>query len=100
MILNIYKPAGPTSHDIVDIVRRLTGEKRVGHAGTLDPFAEGILVVLVGRDATKRQKEFLTMDKEYRAKIRLGATSDTDDATGSVRYQVSRIKKKPTREGL
>lgn len=94
MILNVYKPAGPTSHDIVDIVRRITGEKRVGHAGTLDPFAEGILVVLVGRDATKRQKEFLMMDKEYRAKIHLGATSDTDDLTGEIRNSKHDIRNK------
>ena len=81
-MLLVYKPAGPTSHDIVNAVRRKTGVKRVGHAGTLDPFASGLLIVLVGREATKRQSEFLTMDKTYEAVIRLGATSTTDDRTG------------------
>ncbi len=92
MILNVYKPPGPTSHDIVDQVRKLTGEKRVGHAGTLDPFAEGVLIVLVGKEATKRQNEFLKMDKTYVTTIRLGATSDTDDLTGNIKKQKSNIK--------
>ncbi|MDO8571228.1 MAG: tRNA pseudouridine(55) synthase TruB [bacterium] len=81
-ILLINKPPGPTSHDIVDIVRKKTRVKCVGHAGTLDPFAEGLLIVLVGRESTKRQKEFLDMDKTYGALIRLGAISDTDDVMG------------------
>ena len=81
-ILFINKPAGPTSHDIVDKVRRLTGERRVGHAGTLDPFAEGLLIVLVGREATKRQSEFMKLDKEYIATLHLGAETDTQDLTG------------------
>lgn len=83
-ILLINKPPGPTSHDIVDLVRKLTGEKRVGHAGTLDPFAEGLLIVLVGRQATRRQSEFLTLPKVYKATIRLGATTDTYDRTGTI----------------
>ncbi|MBI4253276.1 tRNA pseudouridine(55) synthase TruB [Candidatus Uhrbacteria bacterium] len=84
-ILLINKPPGPTSHDIVNMVRKKTGVKRVGHAGTLDPFAEGLLIILVGRDATKRQAEFLGMDKTYEAAIHLGATSTTDDKTGVIR---------------
>lgn len=83
-ILLINKPAGPTSHDIVDMVRKKTGIKRVGHAGTLDPFASGLLVVLVGRDATKKQAEFLGMDKTYEAVVYLGATSTTEDPTGEI----------------
>ncbi|MBI2483609.1 tRNA pseudouridine(55) synthase TruB [Candidatus Uhrbacteria bacterium] len=83
-ILLINKPSGPTSHDIVDKVRRKTGVRRVGHAGTLDPFAEGLLVILVGRESTKQQKQFLDMDKEYIATIRFGATSSTDDRTGEI----------------
>ncbi len=83
-ILLVHKPSGPTSHDIVNAVRRQRGVKRVGHAGTLDPFASGLLIVLVGREMTKRQSEFLTLDKTYRAVIRLGATSDTDDRTGVI----------------
>lgn len=82
--LLINKPAGPTSHDVVDIVRKQTGERRVGHTGTLDPFAEGLLIILIGRDATKQQAEFLHMDKTYEAVIRLGATSTTDDPTGEI----------------
>lgn len=83
-MLLVNKPSGPTSHDIVNRVRRRTGVKRVGHAGTLDPFASGLLILLVGREQTKRQSEFLTMDKTYEAVIRLGATSTTDDRTGMI----------------
>ncbi|MBI4268459.1 tRNA pseudouridine(55) synthase TruB [Candidatus Uhrbacteria bacterium] len=83
-MLFINKPSGPTSHDIVNAVRRKTGVKRVGHAGTLDPFASGLLIVLVGREETRRQSEFLLMDKTYEAVIRLGATSTTDDRTGVI----------------
>lgn len=85
-ILLINKPSGPTSHDIVDIVRKKTGVKCVGHAGTLDPLATGLLIVLVGREMTKRQVEFLGMDKTYEATITLGGRSDTDDVTGKIEY--------------
>lgn len=81
--LLINKPPGPTSHDIVDKVRKITGEKRVGHAGTLDPFAEGLLVILVGREATKKQSEFMKLDKEYTSTFHLGAETDTDDKDGN-----------------
>jgi len=81
-ILLINKPAGPSSHDIVNEVRKITGIKKVGHAGTLDPFASGLLVVLVGREATKKQKQFLNKDKEYLAKIHLGIKTDSYDKTG------------------
>jgi tRNA pseudouridine55 synthase len=83
-ILLIHKPVGLTSHDVVDCVRKKLGIRRVGHAGTLDPFAEGLLIVLVGRENTRRQSEFLNMDKEYEAIIRLGARSTTDDPTGEI----------------
>lgn len=83
-ILLINKPRGMTSHDVVDLVRRKTGEKRVGHTGTLDPMAEGLLIVLVGKEATKRQQEFMKIEKEYVAMIRLGATSTTNDAEGEI----------------
>jgi len=82
-ILLISKSPGPTSHDIVDRVRRITGEKKVGHAGTLDPFAEGLLLILVGREATKRQSEFMGLDKEYIATLTLGGETDTGDRTGN-----------------
>ncbi|MFH1253621.1 MAG: tRNA pseudouridine(55) synthase TruB [Candidatus Uhrbacteria bacterium] len=80
----IDKPVGPTSHDIVDQVRRLTGERRVGHAGTLDPFASGLLIVAVGRDSTKELSNFVGLDKIYEATFVLGASSDTDDLTGKI----------------
>ena len=83
-IYNIYKPTGPTSHDIINHIRKMSGEKRVGHAGTLDPFAEGVLIVAVGREYTKKLGQFLKQDKTYRAIIKLGATSDTYDLTGKI----------------
>ncbi|OGL78917.1 tRNA pseudouridine(55) synthase TruB [Candidatus Uhrbacteria bacterium RIFCSPHIGHO2_12_FULL_54_23] len=82
--LLIHKPSGPTSHDIVDAVRRVTGERTVGHAGTLDPFAEGLLIVGVGREATKRLDQFKNLPKTYIATLKFGATSDTDDRTGRI----------------
>lgn len=82
--LLIDKPAGMTSHDVVDAVRRVTGERRVGHAGTLDPFATGLLIIGVGRAATARLGEFLGLDKTYEATIALGATSTTDDPEGII----------------
>jgi tRNA pseudouridine55 synthase len=79
----VAKPAGPTSHDVVDIVRRALGEQRVGHLGTLDPFAEGLLVIVVGR-ATRLATFAAGWPKSYDGVMRLGATTDTDDATGQV----------------
>lgn len=83
-ILIINKPAGPTSHDIVSAVRKKLGIKKVGHAGTLDPMACGVLVVLVGK-ATKLSSLFLSSDKTYIAKIRLGILTDTLDLAGKVK---------------
>ena len=77
------KPAGPTSHDVVDLVRRALGEQRVGHLGTLDPFAKGLLVLVVGR-ATRLAPFAAEWPKSYDGVIRLGVTTDTDDATGAV----------------
>ncbi len=82
--LLIDKPAGPTSHDVVSRVRRVTGEKRVGHAGTLDPFASGLLLVGVGREATRELGRFVGLDKWYDATFVIGAGSDTDDITGHI----------------
>jgi tRNA pseudouridine55 synthase len=80
-VLIIDKPAGLTSHDVVARVRRITGERRVGHTGTLDPFATGVLVVLVGR-ATRLAQFLSGAEKEYEATIRLGYATDTGDLTG------------------
>ncbi|HTX54310.1 MAG TPA: tRNA pseudouridine(55) synthase TruB [Candidatus Baltobacteraceae bacterium] len=82
-VLNINKPAGMTSHDVVDAVRRILGFRRVGHTGTLDPQATGVLPVCVGR--ATRIAQFLTQaDKEYDMTLRLGITTDTLDAAGKV----------------
>jgi tRNA pseudouridine55 synthase len=77
----VDKPAGLTSHDVVARVRRLAGTKRVGHAGTLDPMATGVLLVGVGR-ATRLLGHLALHDKDYVATIRLGLTTSTDDAEG------------------
>jgi len=79
----VAKPAGPTSHDVVDIARRALGEQRVGHLGTLDPFAKGLLVLVVGR-ATRLAPFAAEWPKTYEGVIRLGVTTDTDDLTGAV----------------
>ena len=80
-VLIIDKPAGLTSHDVVARVRKIIGERRVGHTGTLDPFATGVLVVLVGR-ATRLAQFLSGAEKEYEAVIRLGFATDTGDVTG------------------
>lgn len=81
-ILNLWKPLGMTSHDVVSFVRRHTGQRRVGHAGTLDPLAEGVLVVGIGQGT--RVLEYLVGGvKEYCARIHLGVTTETDDAEGA-----------------
>lgn len=114
-IIAVWKPRGPTSHDVIDEIRRLTGEKTVGHAGTLDPLAAGVLVVGIGRKATKKLGETVKKEKEYVATIRLGAESTTDDEEGektvtsyqlpvtseqindSIRKFIGRIKQTPPR---
>lgn len=82
-ILLVDKPAGKTSHDVVWMVRKLFGTKKVGHTGTLDPMATGVLVVLLGRAA--KACEYVSHDeKVYEATLRLGLTTDTEDVTGAV----------------
>ena len=82
-ILVVAKPAGPTSHDVVALVRRLTGVRRVGHGGTLDPFAMGVLPVFLGR-ATRMVEYHLADEKRYRATVVFGARSSTDDLDGEM----------------
>lgn len=82
-VLLVDKPAGVTSHDVVLVARRATGESRVGHAGTLDPFATGLLVLLVGR-ATRLLPYMSGEPKVYRATIRFGAETETDDLHGAI----------------
>jgi tRNA pseudouridine55 synthase len=83
-ILLVDKPSGMTSHDVVNYVRRQTGIKRVGHAGTLDPLATGLLIILIGRAATKQQAHFLHQSKEYLCQAQLGLTTDSYDSQGKV----------------
>jgi len=85
-ILNIDKPAGITSHDVVDRIRKLAGQRRVGHAGTLDPMATGVLIICLGQ--ATRMAEYLTRhDKSYRAVARLGQSTDTYDAEGKLLHE-------------
>jgi len=82
-ILNILKPPGMTSFDVVAFLRGLTGVRKIGHVGTLDPMAAGVLPVCVGR-ATKAVEFLMEKDKIYRAEVVLGVTTDTQDTTGTV----------------
>jgi tRNA pseudouridine55 synthase len=85
-VLNIDKPAGMTSHDVVARVRRIARLKRVGHAGTLDPDATGVLLVCLG-NATRLSDFLADEGKEYRAQLALGVTTTTEDASGAVLTQ-------------
>jgi tRNA pseudouridine55 synthase len=82
-VLRVDKLAGPTSHDVVDRVRRVLGQKAVGHAGTLDPLGTGLLLVLAGR-ATKISNLLADLDKVYRVRVRLGTATDSGDLEGAV----------------
>jgi tRNA pseudouridine55 synthase len=82
-LLLIDKPAGPTSHDVIQKLRRLSGIRRIGHAGTLDPLATGLLLVCLGR-ATRLLEYLLDQPKRYEAAVRLGQSTDTFDAQGTV----------------
>ena len=82
-VLNLNKPIGKSSHDMVYFARRIYGTKKVGHAGTLDPAASGVLPILIG-SATKLSDLLLNHDKSYRAVLKLGVTTDTMDATGTI----------------
>lgn len=93
-ILVVAKPAGPTSHDIVALVRRLSGARRVGHGGTLDPFASGVLPVFLG-SATRMAEYHLADEKAYRAVATFGARSTTDDVEGELTPSEAPV---PTRE--
>ncbi len=81
--LLVDKPSGPTSHDIVDIARRALGTRKIGHAGTLDPFASGLLILAVGA-ATTSVSQFVGLEKSYEATLHFGARSDTMDRTGRI----------------
>ncbi len=82
-MLLVDKPSGPTSHDIVDYIRRKYRVKKVGHAGTLDPMACGLLIILLG-SFTKKSIQFSNYDKEYEARLLLGVSTDTADKEGKI----------------
>ena len=89
-ILVLDKPAGMTSHDCVAIIRRLFHTRKVGHTGTLDPMATGVLPILLGR-AAKAAEYLSAEDKHYIAGLRLGLTTDTEDITGTVLTECNEI---------
>ncbi len=93
MIIAILKPKGPSSNDILTQIKRLTKIKKVGHAGTLDPLASGVLVVAIGRESTKKISEEVKKEKEYIAIIKLGEESVTDDEEGE--KKVWQVTKEP-----
>jgi len=82
--LLLHKDPGPTSHDLIAQLRRITGIKKIGHAGTLDPFASGLLIVGIGRENTKDLGQFIGLAKTYEAIFLLGAKSTTDDRMGEI----------------
>lgn len=88
-VLAIDKPPGFTSHDVVDAIRRRLDTRRVGHTGALDPFAEGLLIILIGK-LTKLSNHFLEKDKEYIAEILFGVSTDTQDPEGRVTQVIDR----------
>ena len=90
-VLVVDKPAGPTSHDVVDRARRALGTRRIGHTGTLDPFATGVLVLCVGR-ATRLARFLAAGEKAYRARVRLGFATSTDDSTGEPLAPARRVE--------
>ncbi len=83
-LLLMDKPSGFSSHDIIAISRRILRTKKIGHSGTLDPMATGLLILLVGREATKRQADFLRLSKTYTATLTLGQETDSWDACGNI----------------
>lgn len=98
-ILIVDKPAGMTSHDVVDVARKKLKTRRIGHSGTLDPVATGVLVLLVGK-ATKLFSKFVHFDKEYEATLKLGIVTSTGDSQGIVLSEkdISGITEQQARE--
>lgn len=94
-ILLVNKPQGKTSFSLIRSLRKLTGIQKIGHAGTLDPFATGVMVILIGKKYTCLSNSLLSEDKEYLAKVAFGVTTDTYDCDGKV---VARSKKIPSEE--
>ncbi|NCN87320.1 MAG: tRNA pseudouridine(55) synthase TruB [Candidatus Pacebacteria bacterium] len=104
-IILIDKDQDWTSHDVVAKLRRIVGVKKIGHAGTLDPLATGLLIILVGREFTKLQDQFMKQDKEYEVEAEFGITTDSYDAMGEIVTQlgwdaVSKITKDDLNEAM
>lgn len=96
MIVPIFKPKGPTSFQIISQVKKITGIKKVGHAGTLDPLAEGVLIVGIGRESTRKLFQELEKEKEYEVLIEFGKESTTDDEEGEKNeWKVPRVPQVP-----
>lgn len=97
--INIYKPTGMTSHDVIAILRKVTKIKQIGHTGTLDPFAEGVLPICIGK--ATRLIEYLDDDKEYIAEITFGKSTDTYDLEGKTTFESSKkLSSEEVKEGL
>ncbi len=90
-IFPVNKPKNRTSFSLVAALRRLTGIKKIGHAGTLDPFATGVMVMLIGKDYTRQSEALMSQDKEYLATVHLGIETDTFDCDGKILCQNSLI---------
>jgi tRNA pseudouridine55 synthase len=89
--LLIDKPRGKTSFSLVTAIRKLTGVKKVGHAGTLDPFATGLMILLIGKKFTRLSSNYLNLEKEYAAQLTLGATTNSYDCEGTILHTSSLI---------
>lgn len=96
-LLLVNKPQGKTSFSLIRTLRKLTGVQKIGHAGTLDPFATGVMVLLIGKNYTRLSDKFLLSDKEYVAGVYLGVSTDTYDCDGNI---VASSKKVPSLEEI
>jgi tRNA pseudouridine55 synthase len=98
----IDKPVGPTSFGVIARLRRITGIKKIGHAGTLDPFASGLLLCAIGREATREIEKFVKLGKEYEADVFFGISTDTFDREGetTAEYSGQKIDKKKIKAAI
>ncbi len=92
MFLLINKPPDITSHDVVNKLRQITGVKKIGHAGTLDPLATGLLILAIKRESTKHLQNFIKLDKQYIAKLQFGSITDTYDKQGTITKIINKNK--------
>jgi len=90
-VLLVDKPHGKTSFSLVSALRKKTGVQKIGHAGTLDPFATGLMILLVGRDATRLSNSYLAVDKEYEAVVQFGTSTTSYDCEGTITSSSSRV---------